>query len=65
MAYAESKDGINWERLDEKLNMDVTPNSFDSEAIMYAAYFEKDNNSYILYNGNNFGEDGFALAQKI
>jgi len=65
MAYAESKDGINWKRLDEKLNMDVTPNSFDSEAIMYAAYFEKDNNSYILYNGNNFGKGGIALAQRV
>ncbi len=65
MAYAESKDGKVWSRLDKKLNLDVTQNSFDSQAITYAAYFENNNQSYIFYNGNNFGEDGIALAKRV
>lgn len=62
LGYAESADGYTWRRLDEHLNLDVTPGSFDSEAIMYAAPIEIDGRLYVFYNGNDFGREGFAVA---
>jgi len=62
LGYAESFDGCMWQRMDHKLNLDVTPGSFDSDAIMYAAPIEVDGQLYVFYNGNQFGRDGFAVA---
>ena len=62
MGYAESVDGRCWERMDEQLNLDVTPGSFDSDAIMYAAPIDIDGKLYLFYNGNQFGRGGFAVA---
>lgn len=62
LGYAESSDGRSWKRMDDKLNLDVTPGSFDSDAIMYAAPIEVDGQLYVFYNGNQFGQDGFAVA---
>lgn len=62
LGYAESLDGHAWTRMDEKLNLDVTPGSFDSDAIMYAAPIQIDDKLYVFYNGNDFGRDGFAVA---
>jgi sucrose-6-phosphate hydrolase SacC (GH32 family) len=62
LGYAESTDGIHWNRLDESLNLDVTSGSFDSDGIMYAYPLEVNGKLYLFYNGNEFGKDGFALA---
>ena len=62
LGYAESSDGKNWIRMDKKLNLDVSESGFDNKAIMYAVPFEVNSKLYLLYNGNNFGVDGFALA---
>ncbi|GIX29067.1 MAG: hypothetical protein KatS3mg123_2948 [Burkholderiales bacterium] len=62
LGYAESADGRTWRRMDDRLNLDVTSGSFDSEAIMYAAPIEIDGRLYVFYNGNDFGRDGFAVA---
>lgn len=62
LGYAESSDGRVWQRMDDQLNLDVTPGSFDSNAIMYAAPIEVDGQLYVFYNGNEFGRDGFAVA---
>lgn len=63
LGYAESTDGRTWSRMDDRLNLDVTPGSFDSDAIMYAAPIEVDGRLYVFYNGNDFGRAGFALAE--
>jgi len=62
LGYAESPDGYVWQRMDDRLNLDVTPGSFDSDAIMYAAPIQIDDRLYVFYNGNDFGRDGFAVA---
>lgn len=62
LGYAESDDGKAWRRMDDKLNLDVTSGSFDSDAIMYAAPIQVGNNLYVFYNGNDFGREGFAVA---
>lgn len=62
LGYAESEDGIHWERRDRFLNLNVTPGSFDSEAIMYATPCCVDDRFYVFFNGNDFGREGFAVA---
>jgi hypothetical protein len=62
LGYAESPDGNTWTRLDNQLNLDAGPDSFDSAAIMYAAAIEVGGRLYVFYNGNEFGRAGFAAA---
>lgn len=62
LGYAESSDGKHWDRMDHILNLDVTPDSFDSSAIMYAAPINIGDKLFVFYNGDNFGRDGFAVA---
>ncbi len=65
LGMAESPDGLKWTRNDEKINLDVSSQSFDSEAIMYAAPVTINNQTWLFYNGNDFGREGFATAKLI
>lgn len=65
MGYAESSDGLRWERKDHLMGLDVSPSGFDSEAIMYAAVVTAGGREYCFYNGNGFGIDGFAVAERV
>ncbi len=65
LGYAESSDGINWVRKDDQMGLDVSPEGFDSEAIMYSAVIVVGDKTYCFYNGNNFGEQGFGVAELI
>ncbi|GAA5170299.1 hypothetical protein GCM10025770_33000 [Viridibacterium curvum] len=62
LGYAESADGIRWQRQDEQLGLDVSAEGWDSEAIMYSAVIRHGANEWLFYNGNNFGETGFGVA---
>lgn len=62
IGYAESKDGITWERRDEVAGIDVAHSGWDSEMIEYAYVFEHQGVKYMLYNGNNYGREGVGLA---
>jgi hypothetical protein len=65
IGYAESKDGIIWERKDDEAGIDVSDSGWDSEMIEYAFVFKHKGKKYMLYNGNSFGRDGFGLATSI
>jgi hypothetical protein len=65
LGYARSLDGSNWTRDDAALDLDVTPGAFDSDAIEYSAVIEVAGRTYCFYNGNQFGRDGFAVAERI
>lgn len=62
IGYAESQDGLNWERLDHLAGIDVSPTGFDSEMVEYAAVVKHDGRSFMFYNGNNYGLEGIGLA---
>jgi len=62
LGYAISTNGHKWQRFDEELNLDVSNKGFDSQEIMYGTPIKIMNKLYLFYNGNNFGEDGIALA---
>ena len=42
--------------------IDVSKTGWDSEMICYPFVFEHKGNKYMLYNGNDYGKDGFGLA---
>jgi len=62
LGYAESLDGIEWERRDEFAGLNVSASGFDSEMIEYAAVIRHDGRYFMFYNGNNYGFDGIGLA---
>ena len=62
IGYAESLDGLNWERRDELAGIDVGTDGFDSEMIEYAAVVTHGDRHFMFYNGNNYGFDGIGLA---
>lgn len=65
LAYAESEDGLHWERKDEKLNLDLPESGWDSEMMAYPAFVRYGEKAYLFYNGNNYGYSGFGYAELV
>lgn len=63
IGYAESIDGLTWQRMDEHADLRVSSTGWDTEMIAYPAIFDVNRTRYMLYNGNGFGASGFGLAQ--
>jgi predicted GH43/DUF377 family glycosyl hydrolase len=62
LGWATSTDGLNWTRRDAEFGLDVTPGSFDGQAVMYAALVKVRGRTFCFYNGDDFGAEGFAAA---
>lgn len=62
IGYAESTDGINWHRADERASIDVSESGWDSKALDKVWVLNAKGMKFMLYNGNNFGYDGIGLA---
>ena len=62
IGYAESPDGLNWDRLDDQVGITVSESGWDSEMIEYPFVFDHNGDRYMLYNGNGYGKTGFGLA---
>jgi hypothetical protein len=62
LGYAESSDGIHWERCHDQVGIDVSPDGWDSGMIAYPCVFMHRNRYHLLYNGNRYGLTGFGLA---
>ena len=62
IGYAESADGIKWDRKDNEVGIDVSPSGWDSEMIEYAYVINHNGQKYMLYNGNEYGQFGVGLA---
>lgn len=62
IGYAESPDGLVWQRKDEEAGIDVSPGGWDSEMICYPYVFDHAGQRYMLYNGNGYGKTGIGLA---
>lgn len=65
LGYAESSDGILWDRMDELVGIDVAEDGWDSEMICYPAVIEVEGRKFLFYNGNNNGESGFGFAELV
>jgi hypothetical protein len=62
MTYAESKNGVNWERKDDEVGIDVSSNGWDSKMIGYPYVAKIKGKTFMFYNGNDYGKEGFGYA---
>jgi hypothetical protein len=62
MGYAESADGVTWERMDERAGIERSESGWDSEMVAYPAVYEHGGVRHLLYNGNGFGRSGIGHA---
>jgi hypothetical protein len=66
IGYASSTDLHHWTRDDSQAGIDVSPEpgAWDSEMVRYPHVLQLDGETYLFYNGNEFGRWGFGLAVK-
>jgi hypothetical protein len=62
IGYAESADGLAWERRDGEAGIDVSAEGWDSEMVCFACVQPTPHGTYMFYNGNGYGETGFGVA---
>lgn len=62
IGYAESSDGISWNRLDDKAGIYLSDSGWDDEMLCHAFVFKHDGVKYMVYNGNGYGKTGTGLA---
>jgi predicted GH43/DUF377 family glycosyl hydrolase len=62
IGYAESDDGIRWERQDALAGIAKSPSGWDSEMICYPFIVDTNGNRLMFYNGNGRGITGFGYA---
>lgn len=65
LGYASSTDLKRWQRHDENAGIALSPDGWDSEMMSYPHLFQCQGKVYLLYNGNQFGREGFGLAEWI
>ncbi|MBS4774067.1 MAG: hypothetical protein KHX55_07340 [Proteobacteria bacterium] len=63
LAYAESKDGVHWEP--REINLPLADSGWDSQMMAYPSFVRANGKGYLFYNGNNYGREGFGLAELI
>lgn len=63
IGYAESINGVDWERKDELVDLDVSDNCWDSDMLCYPFIFNYEGKKMMLYNGNDYGKTGIGLAE--
>lgn len=62
IGYAESADGLEWQRLDHLAGIERSDSGWDAKMIAYPNVYEHKGRKYMLYCGNGFGESGFGYA---
>ena len=62
IGYAESSDGLSWQRRDEVVGIELSESGWDSEMIAYPSIYEHRDTKHLLYNGNGFGASGIGHA---
>lgn len=63
IGYAQSANGINWERRDDYVGLQPSKEGWDTDSQCYPHVFRYGNYLYMLYNGNDYGRDGLGLAR--
>ena len=62
LGYAESEDGLVWERQDDEAGLEPSAEGWDSEMVAYPCVFDRHGKRYLLYNGNDYGATGLGYA---
>jgi hypothetical protein len=61
--YAESTDGIHWERRDEDAGLPPSHADWSDEMQCYPAVLDHGGRRFLFYNGNGFGATGIGWAE--
>ena len=64
IGLARSDDGMHWQKVYEETGIDLSVSGWDSRMMEYCHVFEHAGMQYMLYNGNDFGKQGFGYAIK-
>jgi predicted GH43/DUF377 family glycosyl hydrolase len=62
LGYAESNDGLTWQRKDHEVGIARSDIGWDSEMICYPCVVDVNGQRYMFYNGNRHGSTGFGCA---
>ena len=62
IGYAESTDGLRWERLDASVGIGVSARGWDAASIEYPAVIRTAGREWMFYNGNGYGRTGIGCA---
>ena len=65
IGYAESKNGVDWKRKDNKANIYPGKKELDNKMIAYPHVIKHKGLKYMFYNGNEYGKDGVCLAVEV
>ncbi len=65
IGYAFSNDGINWQRMDDKVGINLSDKGWDSAMQCYPHVIDVLDKRLMFYNGNGFGKSGFGYAELI
>lgn len=63
LGYAESRDGIHWDRNDEDAGLPVSGAEWSDEMQCYPAVLDDRGRRTLFYNGNGFGATGIGWAE--
>ena len=61
LAYAESRDGLSWSRKSDQI-LELSNSGWDARMQAYPAVVTYKDQTYMFYNGNDYGRDGFGYA---
>jgi hypothetical protein len=62
LGYAESVDGVTWERDDDRVCLETSSEGWDAEMVAYPVIVDVCGMRYLLYNGNGYGRSGIGYA---
>jgi predicted GH43/DUF377 family glycosyl hydrolase len=62
IGYAESADGLDWIRMDDRHGLATAETGWDSTMTCYPFVTQVDDRIIMFYNGNGFGRTGFGCT---
>lgn len=65
LGRAISADGLRWQRTDDAMGIEPSPGEWDGEMMCYSCAFDWGGETWLLYNGNDYGKTGFGLARRL
>lgn len=65
IGLATSTDSQRWERNDEQLHIIGGSEAWENEMQCYPFFFQMNDQTYLVYNGNGFGQSGFGIMKVI
>ena len=63
LGYASSTDLRHWQRDDAQAGLELSATGWDSQMLCYPQTIELDGRVLMFYCGNDFGREGFGIAE--